>query len=202
MNDTNNKDNITIGLPRPGGAVYWAPLGTTLPENADDDLGNDYVNLGYISEDGVTLSTEESIDKIRAWGRDVVMVTSTEYSKTVTLNFLETIRESTVKYIRGAENVDFKADGTVASGETGDTLPRGVIVIDTLQNNGAEVPRIHRIVFGDCQISDRSGDQTFNNSDPLVYPAVIEAFKFDSVALPGKQVYCDDFWTAAETISG
>ena len=199
--DFNNKDNITIGLPKPGGAVYVAPLGTALPTDADTSLSSDYANLGYITEDGLTVSTGESVDKIRAWGRDVVMNASTEYDKTFTLALMETIRKATLEFVRGKENVAVNADGSIASGDTGEPLPRCVVVVDTLQNNGSATPRIHRIVFGDCQISDRSGDQNYNNSDPLTYPVMCEAFKFDSVALPGKQTYCDDFWSAAETVS-
>ena len=56
----NDKSNITIGLPKSNGAVFWAPAGTTLPTNASDALDGAFVNLGYISEDGVTRSTEES----------------------------------------------------------------------------------------------------------------------------------------------
>lgn len=196
----NDKANITIGLPKPNGAVFWAPLDTTLPTNASDDLGAEFVNLGYISEDGLTLSTEESVDKIRAWGREVVMISSTEYSETFALNFLETVRESTLQFVKGKENVTINPDGSIRTKTTGATLPRGVIVIDTLQNNGAETPRIHRIVFGDCQISDRSGDQTYNNSDPLTYPATIEAFKYTS-PVDGDKVYKEEYWTAAEETS-
>lgn len=192
----NNKDNITIGLPKPGGAVYWAPLGTTLPVNASDSLDEAFVNLGYISDEGLTTSTEESVDKIRAWGRDVVMISSTEYSETFALNFLETIRESVLQFIKGTQNVTINGDGSVRAKTTGKTLPRGVVVIDTLQNNASENPRIHRIVYGDCQLSDRSGDQTYNNADPLVYPATVEAFKFKS-PVDNDEVFKEDYWTAA-----
>ena len=162
----NDKSNITIGLPKPNGAVFFAPLGTTLPTNADSDLDAAFTNLGYVSEDGVVLGKSESVDDIKAWGRETVMTSSTEYSETITLNFLETVRESVLKFIYGEENVIVGDGGNVKVASTGDPLPRGVIVVDTLQNNGSANPRIHRIVFGDCQIADRSGDQNFNNSDP------------------------------------
>lgn len=196
----NDKSNITIGLPKSNGAVFWAPAGTTLPTSAEATLDAAFVNLGYISEDGVTLSTEESVDQIRAWGREVVMISSTEYSETFQVNFLETVRESVLQFIKGTENVSIDADGAIRVKTTGDQLPRGVIVIDTLQNNGSRNPRIHRIVFGDCQISDRSGDQNYNNSDPLTYPATIEAFKYTS-AIDSAKVYKEDFWTAPEAVS-
>jgi len=195
----NDKSNITIGLPKENGAVFWAPAGTTLPSDASSSLGGSYVNLGYISSDGLTHSTAEESDKIVSWGKDVVMVAQTAYSETIQLNLLETVRASVLQFIRGTSNVSIDQDGAVSSGTTGEPLPRGVIVIDTYQNNGATTPRVHRIVFGDCQLTDRSGDVTYNNSDPLTYPVTIEAYKFASKALTGKQVYHDDFWTAPDS---
>ncbi len=197
----NDKSNITIGLPKAGGAVFWAPEGTTLPTNATDSLSSEFVNLGYVSDSGVTHTIAESADTIRAWGKDVVMISQNEYSETFALNLLETVRASVLQFIRGSENVSVDSDGAVSSGTTGEPLPRGVVVIETLQNNGSDTPRNHRLVFGDCQISDRSGDVTYNNSDPLTYPVTVQAFSFDSQALSGKKTYHDDFWSATEVVS-
>ena len=192
----NNKDNITIGLPKVGGAIYFAPAGLTLPTDASTSLQSAYVTLGYVTEDGVTMTTSEETDVIKAWGPENVMVNQTDFGETVTYNLLETIRPAVLQYMRGAENVVIESSGAIKSGTTGEQLPRGIIVVDTIQNNGSANPRYHRIVYGDCQLADRSGDQTYNNSDPVTFPVTITAFKFDSQALTGKKVYHDDFWTA------
>lgn len=192
----NDKSNITIGLPKVGGAIYWAPLGTTLPSDATTALSSAYVNLGYVTEDGVTPSISEETDTINAWGPEPVLVNQTSYSETVTFNLLETIRPAALQYVRGAGNVSVDGTGAIASGTTGEPLPHGVIVIETIQNNGSANPRYHRIVYGDCQLSDRSGDQSYNNSDPVTFPVNITAFKFASQALSGKKVFHDDFWSA------
>lgn len=197
----NDKDNITIGRPKVGGAIYFAPAGSTLPTDAESSLSSAYVNLGYVTEDGVTLSTAEETEMINAWGPEQVMVAQNDFSETVTYNLLETIRPAVLQYMRGAENVVIGEDGSIKSGTTGEQLPRGIIVVDTIQNNGSANPRYHRIVYGDCQITDRSGDQTYNNSDPVTFPVTFTAFKFDSQALSGKQVYHDDFWSAATSAS-
>lgn len=55
----NDKSNIAIGLPNPKGALYWAPLGTTLPTDATTPLASEFVNLGYVTEDGLTSTTAE-----------------------------------------------------------------------------------------------------------------------------------------------
>lgn len=195
----NDADNITIGLPKTGGAVYWAPLGTTLPTDATTSLNAAFLNLGYITEDGVTVSTSEESDTVNAWGPEPVMVNQTGYSETVTLNLLETIRPAALQYVRGSANVSVDEDGAIASATTGAQLPHGEIVIETIQNNGSDTPRYHRMVFGDCLLSDRSGDQTYNNSDPVTFPVSFVAFKFDSQAISGASVFHDDFWSAPES---
>ena len=192
----NDKSNVTIGLPKENGAVFWAPAGTTLPTDASTSLSAAFVNLGYISEDGVTISTSEETTEIKSWGKETVMVSQDSFSETVQYNLLETIRPAALQAIRGTDNVVVNDDGSIKSGVTGEPLPRGVLVVETIQNNGSTTPRYHRIVYGDCQVTDRSGDNTYNNSDPLTYPITVTAYKFNSQALQGKKVYHDDFWTA------
>ena len=196
----NDKGNITIGRPKIGGAIYWAPLGTTLPTDATTSLSEAFVNLGYVTEDGVNIPTSESINEVKAWGPETVMIAQDDFSVTVGFNLLETIRPAVQQFVRGVENVDIDDDTVVKSAVTGEQLPRGVVVIETIQNN-ASTPREHRIVFGDCQVVDRSGDENYNNSDPVTFPINIRAFTFDSQAVPGKKVYRDDFWSSGGSTS-
>lgn len=194
----NNKDNITIGLPKPGGAIYWAPLGTALPTNAKDSLSEAFVNLGYVTEDGVTINTAEETNEINAWGPETVMISQSNYGKTATFNLLEVCRLSVLQFIYGKDNVKANEDGSLEWSDTGAQLPRGVLVIDTLQNNGGDTPRIHRQILGDCQFIDRSGDQTYNNSDAVSYPISMRAFKF-TPAEGESMTYIKNYMTALAT---
>lgn len=194
----NNKDNITIGLPKPGGAVYWAPLGTALPTDAKTSLSEDFVNLGYVTSDGVTLSDAEETEEIQAWGPETVMTSQSSYTINATFNLLETSRVAVLQFIYGKDNVTVNEDGSISWRTTGAQLPRGVLVIDTLQNNGGTTPRIHRHVLGDCQFVDRSGDRTYNNSDAVAYPVNMKAFKFKDPK-DDTMVYDLEFLTAFET---
>ena len=49
------------------GGLYLAPIGTTLPTDPTTALDAAFVDLGYFSEDGVTITPERTIEKFRAW---------------------------------------------------------------------------------------------------------------------------------------
>ncbi len=195
----NNKDNITIGLPKPGGAVYWAPLGTDLPTNAKDSLSDAFVNLGYVTSDGLTISDAEETNEIEAWGPETVMTSQSSYGVNATFNLLETSRVTVLQFVYGKDNVKVNEDGSLRWRNTGSQLPRGVLVVDTLQNNGGEQPRIHRHILGDCQFVDRSGDRTYNNTDAVSYPINMKAFKFKDPEDETTMTYDIEYLSALET---
>lgn len=192
----NDKSKITIGLPKSGGALFWAPAGTALPVDAEVALNSAFVNLGYVSEDGLTSTVAEEGDDIKAWGPETVGRNQTDYTRTYTFNLLETAREVALQFMYGQDNVTVDEDGNITIDETGEQLPRGILVVDTLQNNGSTEPRIKRQVLGDAQFNDRSGDHVYNNSDPLNFPVSVTAYKFTSGS---KKVYTKQFISAAPT---
>lgn len=187
--EENNKDNITIGLPKPSGAIYWAPQGTALPTDATTPLSENYTNLGFVTADGVTLSDAEETEEIQAWGPETVMTSQSSYGVNATFNLLETSRIAVLQFIYGKDNVTVNEDGSVSWRTTGEQLPRGVLVIDTLQNNGSTKARVHRHILGDCQFVDRSGDRTYNNSDAVSYPVNMKAYKFKDPSSESTMVY-------------
>ena len=97
----NDKSNIAIGLPNPKGALYWAPLGTALPTDATTPLASEFVNLGYVTEDGLTSTTAEEGDDIKAWGPETVARNQTSYGRNFTFNLLESSRVSVLQFRYG-----------------------------------------------------------------------------------------------------
>lgn len=57
-------DQIVVGG---NGKVYVAPVNTTAPDDATTALGSGWVDLGYLSEDGVTATFAKTTETIRAW---------------------------------------------------------------------------------------------------------------------------------------
>lgn len=49
------------------GTVYVAAVGTTPPTDATASLAGGFVDLGYVSEDGVTVTIGKNVEELRAW---------------------------------------------------------------------------------------------------------------------------------------
>lgn len=57
-------DNVRVGL---GGSIYIAPKGTAAPTDLDTAWASDWVDLGYLSDDGVEMSYSTDTEDITAW---------------------------------------------------------------------------------------------------------------------------------------
>lgn len=162
--------NVTTGKPAVGGAIYRAPLGTTLPTSASATLGNAFVGLGYISEDGLTNNNSAESEDIKAWGGDTVLSAQTSKEDTFTATFIEALNLEVLKMIYGDDNVS----GTLAEGITvraNSVEPGGsVYVIDQVMREGA----LKRIVIPNGKISE-VGEISYNDSDAVGYETTIKA---------------------------
>jgi hypothetical protein len=167
MADSGNIWAATI--PADGAAVYAAPLGTTLPTSATSVLDNAFVDLGWVSEDGVTNSISRDTTKHRAWGGEVVKVTQDNYTETVKLTLLESSAE-VLAVVYGADNVTEDGDSiTVEHSRL--MLEHQVFVIDFVDGD-----RAGRIVLRDGQVTEL-GDVTYVHKDLTRYEITIDVFK-------------------------
>ena len=57
-------DNVRVGVT---GAIYVAPLGTTLPTSSQASLNAAFEDLGYMDESGVAELINEQITNLKAW---------------------------------------------------------------------------------------------------------------------------------------
>ena len=166
----NNAENVSTGKPKVGGAIFVAPKGTTLPTDAATPLTAPFVNLGYASEDGLVNGIETDTNDIPAWGGDTVLSVQTSYKETFTVNLIET-KEATLAQYYGAENVSVDNDGNIQVRHNSKQLPEQVAVVEVVLADG----RIKRTVIPSAQISDRSGEISYTDGDPIAYPIIWNA---------------------------
>ena len=164
----NNAENVSVGKPKSGGAVFVAPAGTALPTDASTELASAFVNIGYISEDGVTNQIETDVEEIKAWGGDTVLTTQTSRSENYSFTAIET-NEQTLKLAFGDENVTVK-DGGFAVVHNGADREEHVFVIESLM--GAD--RVKRQVIPRGKVSE-IGEIVYKDDEALGYEFTIAA---------------------------
>ena len=163
--------NVSAGKPKVAGAIYRAPLGTTLPTDASTALSSAFADMGYISEDGVVNNNAPSTEKIKAWGGQVVLIVSTEKPDTFKLTFLEALNPNVLETVYGEGNVTVDGSaGTIAVVATADELDAYVYVMDIAMRGGA----LKRIVIPNGVLSDL-GDIVYKDDTPIGYEVTLDA---------------------------
>lgn len=160
--------NVTVGKPKVGGAVHWAPLGTTLPTSATAALNGAFVDLGYVSEDGLTNNNSPESDTVKAWGGDTVLTLQTDRPDTFALTLLEAMNEDVLATIYGSANVTADADGNLTVKATAGEMPSGAWVFDMILKGG----RAKRIVVPNGTISEL-GEITYKDDEAVGYNITI-----------------------------
>lgn len=165
-----NSANVTAGKPKIGGAVYRAPLGTTLPTDAVTALNEAFVDMGYVSEDGVTNSNTIESDDIKAWGGDTVLALQTDKTDTFQMTLIESMNINVLKAVFGDDNVT----GTLANGITVEANATeqedAAWVIDMIARGNVK----HRVVIPSGKISE-VGDTVYSDTEAVGFEVTVTA---------------------------
>ena len=166
----NNVANVTAGKPKIGGAIYRAPIGTTLPTDASTALDAAFENMGFVSEDGVTNSNSMESDELKAWGGDTVLNPQTAKTDTFKYKLIEALNVEVLKYVYGDDNVS----GTLATGITitanSEDQAEQVIVIEMALKGGV----IKRVVIPNGKVTE-VGDIVYQDGDAVGYETTLTA---------------------------
>lgn len=167
-------DEVRVGV---DGVVSSAPTGSTAPTTVSSTLAAPWVDLGYVSEDGVTEANSRTTEKVRAWQRAAVVRTLvTEGETTFAMTLLQTNASTLAEYYGlSAADID-DVTGSFVSSPTTDA-PHRSYVIDVI--DGDELIRKY---IPDGQVTE-VGDQVFQNGAPIGYEVTITAY--DNAALGG-----------------
>ena len=143
-----NTAKVTTGKPKVAGAVYRAPIGTTLPTDASTALAAAFEDMGYISEDGITNSNSPDSEKIK---------------------FLESLNEDVLETVYGVSNVTVGSN-TITVVANASALGEYIYVIDMVMTGGA----LKRIVIPKGSLSEL-GDIVYKSNEAVGYEVTLEA---------------------------
>lgn len=164
----NDKANVSLGKPCAIGGVYYAPLGTALPTDAATALPEAYKCLGFISEDGLSNSTDTDTTEVKEWGGGTVLKEISSYSETFQFAMLE-IKADSMKLRYGSDSVtDTGGKLHILHGMPKDE--HYVVVFEIMLTGN----RKKRLVLPDASVVDYD-DITYSSGDPITYSVTLSA---------------------------
>lgn len=169
------------------GAVYVAPLGTTLPTGISGGLDAAFVNCGYVSEDGVTFTPSETVNAVRAWQNNArVNTTRTETEYTFQFVLIEDKGTVVELFHRGLIT-------PVGSGEwlmVPDTTIPDVrsFVVDVVDGT-----KVKRHVVAQGEITER-GEIVYSGSEAIGYNVTVTCYYDEQLGAPYVTYTNDPNW--------
>lgn len=169
--------NIGVAKGREGGYACVAPAGTdptpfidmtkTLKELCDA-TSSKLKSLGYISEDGVTLTTDTDSDDHNDWSGKTIDSPLTSYSESVSVKFLES-RDAVLKVVYGEGNVSTEG-GTTTIRHNQNFTGSHLYIFDSV----VSATKVKRTIIPNGVITERE-DMEMNSSDLAGYEPKIKA---------------------------
>jgi len=167
----NTATNVSTGKPNISGAVYVAPLSTTLPTDATTALDAAFVCLGYVSEDGLENNNELDVSEIKAWGGNIVYRSLNGLDDTFSLSLIESENVDVLKNVYGDANVTLDANDNVTINIVAEDPQEKIWVFELAMRGG----RAKRIVIPDGAVTARE-TITYNDSDAVAYGITVSAY--------------------------
>ncbi|SDZ88075.1 hypothetical protein SAMN02745687_00917 [Lachnospiraceae bacterium NK3A20] len=162
--------NVTVGKPKVGGAIFRAPVGSTLPTDAKSTLDEAFKEMGYISEDGLTNSNSVDSDTVKAWGGDTVLNLNKGKEDAFKGTFIEALNPEVLKMVYGDRNVVGDIDTGITIKVNNDESQPYSYVFDMILKGNI----LKRIVLPSAKVTE-VGDITYSDGDAVGYETTLSA---------------------------
>lgn len=166
----NNAEYVSTAKPKAGGAIYVAPLGTTLPTDAKTALASTFQCVGLISEDGVTRSFSKDSTEIKDWSGATVKTVVNSSSETDAFTMIEFLNAVAQKVAFGDSNVTVGEDGSMTVKHNATDAPEKVFVIDSVMLDGS----VSRTIIPDGKVT-ANDDLTYKADTALSLGVTVTA---------------------------
>lgn len=166
---TNDSTMVSLGKFKVGGYAYWAPSGTALPTDSSTPLAEIFKLLGYLSEAGLTNTTDTDATEIKDANGTTVMKVITSYAESYQFALLEVLRVEAAKMRYNSDAVT----GTDKSMTIKHQMPSDedfVLVFEIAMSGDVK----DRLVIGNCTRAE-FGDRQVHAGDAQVYDVTVSA---------------------------
>ena len=170
-----NASNVSTGKPKVGGAVYRAPVGTTLPTSATAELDEAFLELGYCSDDGLKNKNSAETDTIKDWGGNPVLNINKGKTDEFTTKLIEALNPNVLGTVFGDDNVVVDKDaGTIHVKASTSEMKDQSYVFDIIMRDGA----LKRIVLPQASLGE-TGEIVYKSDEPVGYEITLKAMEVD-----------------------
>lgn len=164
---TKAASNVRVGIT---GELSVGAVGTTAPTSSTSSLDPAFVGLGYVSEDGVTESYEDTVEDIIAWQNATVVRSNTTESKaTLQLTLIETKGEVLELFHKGSA-VEVVSAGQWKIDVVAPTADPRAFVLDVLDGT-----KHIRISVPNGEVTER-GEIVYANGQAIGYDITITCY--------------------------
>lgn len=164
-----SSSNVSAGKPKVTGAIFIAPVGTTLPTDSTTTLDTAFVELGYASDAGVVNSESRETETIKAWGGDTVLKPFTGKEDTFQFTLIEALNVNALKLVYGDSNVTGDLTNGISIKSAAEDLDYHSFVIEMVLNGA-----IKRIVIPSAKVTE-VGDITYADGEAIGYDTTLSA---------------------------
>lgn len=165
----NDSTMVSLGKFKVGGYAYWAPAGTALPTNASTALSSAFKLLGYLSEDGLTITTDTDTTEVKDANGQTVMKVITSYAESYKFSMLEVLRVEAAK-LRYNEDAVTGSDKSMTIKHQMPSDNGFVLVFEIAMTGNVK----DRLVIGNGTRAE-FGDRQVHAGDAQVYDVTVSA---------------------------